>query len=139
MKFCILVIFLSANCFADIQANENPEYKYIYINYRNQKVEQYFLVVGLERNKIKFEEVDSKAILGFQNYLKFKNAEAGTILLKTEEMCLIDLSKNEGLHSFENEYAICKRSSSFENLGNNTFIFWLKKIYFTYRDIVDWL
>ncbi len=109
------------------------------MNYKNQKVEHYFLVVGLEKNKIKFEEVKLDSILGFQEYLKLKNTEAGTILLKTSEMCLNDLSKNEGLHSFDNEYGTCKRSSSFKNLGNNIFTFWLKKIYFTYRDFIDWL
>ncbi len=140
MKFFILLTFLSANCFSFLKGNENPEYKYIYLNYKNQKIEQYFLVVGLEKNKIKFEEVDSKAILGLEQYLNFKKNEDGVFLLKSTPFCLMDLSEGKNInYSFESEYGDCHKNSILTKNGSMAFIFWLKKIYFTYRDFVDWL
>ncbi len=139
MKILIVIIFWSLSCFALLVEDANPEFLYVYVNYQNQKIDNYFLVVGLEKNKIKFSDVSSSSIYGLQEYLKLKKIESGTILLKTSEICLQDLSDNKGQHSFDNEYGSCRRSSVIEGLGNSSFVFWLKKLYFTFRDFVDWL
>ena len=139
MKILIVIIFWSLSCFALLEEDPNPEFLYVYVNYQNQKIDNYFLVVGLEKNKIKFSEVSQISILGFQEYLKLKKNESGTILLKTSEVCLQDLSEGAGQHSFDSEYGSCRRSSVVESLGNTSFVFRFKKIYFTYRDFVDWL
>lgn len=139
MKIFIASIFWSLSCFALLVEDMNPEFLYVYINYQNKKIDNYFLVVGLEKNKIKFSEVSSSSIYGFQEYLKIKKIESGTIFLKTSEICLQDLSENKGLHSFDSEYGSCRRSSVVENLGNTSFVFWYKKLYYSFRDFVDWL
>ena len=140
LKKIILLVFLSLNSLAwSIDGRPKRDDLYIYINYQNQKIDNYFLVVGFENNKIKFSEFDPKAILGLENYLNLKKYESGTILLKTSETCLEKKSENEVQYSIDSEYVVCRRSSVIENLGKTSFVFWIKKLYFTCRDFVDWL
>jgi hypothetical protein len=125
----------------DLEFDEkNITYRYLYLVYNNKIIENYFLVSGLEKNKIKFDDVDSKMISNFEGYLQGIKSDNGSILFKTTEYCLQELSNNKNVSDlFSKEYGGCKRFSTFENLGKSNVKFWFKKLYFTYRDFVDWL
>ena len=98
------------------------------------------MVFGLEKNKIKFSDIDSKSILGLEQYLNFKKNEDGVFLLKATLFCLIDLSEGENInYSFESEYGDCHKNSILTKNGSIALNFWFKKIYFTYRNFIDWL
>ena len=115
-------------------------FRYLHLTYTDHKIKSYFVVSGFEKNKIKFDEVDPKAILSFESYLNDQNKQTGTVVFKTTEYCLAELAENKKtLDLFKNESGVCDRWSKIENLSPSVSLFWFKKIYFTYRDFIDWL
>jgi hypothetical protein len=140
LKILIVIIFWSLSCFALLVEDANPEFLYVYVNYQNQKIDNYFLVVGLEKNKIKFSDIDSKVIIGLEKYLNYKKNEDGVFIFKTTPFCIIDLTEGKNVnYSFDSEYGDCRKKSTLQKTGASNFVFWYKKIYFICRDFVDWL
>lgn len=115
-------------------------YRYLHIIYNEQKIINYFVVSGLEKEKVKFDDIDLKIILNFESYLQSLKFNDGVVVFKTTEHCLSQLSSSKNLPDlFLKENGPCNRFSKLENLGKTSFVFWYKKIYFIYRDFVDWL
>lgn len=115
-------------------------YHYLYLIYNNQSIEKYFLISGHDKNKIKFEDVSPKMLKNLENHLMLIKSGNGVILFKTTEYCLKELIESKSvIDLFLKENGACNRFSTFENLGNTSFVFWYKKLYYTFRDFVDWL
>ncbi len=113
----------------DLEFDEkNISYQYLYLVYSNKIIENYFLVSGLEKNKIKFDDVDFKMISNIEGFLQGIRFDSGAILFKTTEYCTQELSTNKNVSDlFLKEQGACRRLSSFEILGGSSFVFWIKK------------
>ncbi len=115
-------------------------YRYLHIIYNEQKIINYFVVSGLEKGKIKFDDVDFKMLLNFESYLQSVKFNDGVIVFKTTEYCIDQLTSSKNLPDlFLKENGACNRFSTFETQGEISFVFWYKKLYFSYRDFMDWL
>jgi len=141
-----LVVFFISFCFLIGLGAEVFVYKEnfdVYFYFNNHKIEKYFSTTHSEAEKAKFfeKEINESILEKIIALNKFDGKTNGFFLIRSNSACLDQLENNKAL-TVELNVNLLKENCEHDEvkkIGNSVFDYYKSKLYWSLRDIFDWL